>query len=121
MYCNNYIYFAQFVFTFCYRFTAHYLDEEFQLKEVILRAMPLDEKAHTAGNLKEWMENTFESYHISSRVHAVVRDGASNIVCAMKIAERTDFHCAAHRLNLAVEDSKQWFINIWCRLAGRLV
>jgi len=66
--------------------------------------------------LEEW---SIEPY----RIQVLVRDGASNIALASRLAELDSVHCFIHMLQLCIEDSifSQRTVNDMCAKARRIV
>lgn len=84
--------------------TAHWLTEEFERRQVILAATPLDE-SHTGEYLASKLTKLCEEYQIpKTRIHVLLRDGGANMVKAMRLTEIDSITCFAHTLQLVVSD-----------------
>jgi len=70
------------------------------------------EDRHTASNLSDQLEITFNKWEIDQKVTAVVTDNAKNVLNAVNlldnITEKNDTTCAAHTLQLAVNNALQY-------------
>jgi len=65
--------------------------------------------AHTAGNIARWLSSIVEDYKLCpEKIVACVTDNGANMVAAMDILNTeygwTHFRCAAHTLQLCVQD-----------------
>ncbi|XP_065177356.1 uncharacterized protein LOC135808138 [Sycon ciliatum] len=84
-------------------FTAHFLDDNWDLQSVVLGTRPLDDR-HTAVNIAAQLKEIVEEFGISERVVAIVHDEARNMVAASTLLQAdsdSDVQgvvCAAHML-----------------------
>jgi len=84
--------------------TAHWIDDSFARKSAILHCEKFDGQ-HTGGRLAEAILTMMNKWKIDKqRVHLVLRDGATNIVKAMRDADLPSVSCFAHTLQLALHD-----------------
>lgn len=91
--------------------TAHFIDDQCSPKSYTLTTHKLEER-HTASNLSDQLENTFNKWEINQKVTAVVTDNAKNVLNAVNlldnITEKNDVTCAAHTLQLAVNNALKY-------------
>ncbi|XP_065197184.1 zinc finger BED domain-containing protein 4-like [Sycon ciliatum] len=84
-------------------FTAHFLDDNWDLQSVVLATRPLDDR-HTAVNIAAQLKEIVEEFGISEKVVAIVHDEARNMVAASTLLQAdsdSDVQgvvCAAHML-----------------------
>ncbi|KAL5233439.1 hypothetical protein ACI65C_000849 [Semiaphis heraclei] len=87
---------------------AHIIDTQWCPISFTLTTHELHER-HTAENLTQQLENTFNEWEIDKKVVAVVTDNAKNIVNAVTslsyIPEVCSSTCAAHSLQLCINNS----------------
>lgn len=85
--------------------TAHFIDDQWNPKSYTLTTHQLNDR-HTALNLANQLEITFNKWEINQKMMAVVTDNAKNVLNAIdllsNISEKNEFTCAAHTLQLAV-------------------
>lgn len=86
--------------------TAHYLNEEWEMKSAISGTLPLLE-SHTANNLAIWIKEMVEDSGIrTEKVVAFIHDNCKNIANAGKVLESENgwisLSCAGHTLQLCV-------------------
>lgn len=89
-----------------YAITAHFIDGNTQLKNVLLDCIHFTER-NTANNIAAMLKNVAFEWDLQNNVTAIVTDNASNIIKAVKIAGWTQVRCTAHSLNLAVNNGLQ--------------
>lgn len=91
--------------------TAHFIDNQWCPKSYILTTHKLDDR-HTASNLSNQLEITFNKWEINQKIMAVVTDNAKNVLNAVNlldnITENDDLTCAAHTLQLAVNNGLKY-------------
>ncbi|XP_065674177.1 zinc finger BED domain-containing protein 4-like [Hydra vulgaris] len=61
-------------------------------------------ESHTATNLVNFMNESFERWGLLEKLNIVVRDNARNIVSAMEVGKFKNIPCLAHTLQLVVKD-----------------
>ncbi|KAM4559372.1 zinc finger BED domain-containing protein 4 [Odontesthes bonariensis] len=84
--------------------TAQWVDEDFQLKRVVLQCQEF-KGSHSSVAISGAFNSMFERWGIdSTRVHAVVSDNARNMVKAMDDSGLRGIRCVAHTLQLAVNE-----------------
>ena len=85
--------------------TAHYINpERFTREERILQVCPFP-GSHTAEAISKMITKLLDSWSIEkSRVHAVVRDNAANMVAGIKKTELPAIGCIIHTLQLVIKD-----------------
>jgi hypothetical protein len=84
--------------------TAQWVDENFQLKRVVLQCQEF-KGSHTSAAIKDAFSSMFERWGIDrTRVHAVVSDNARNMIKAMDDSDLRGIRCVAHTLQLAVNE-----------------
>ncbi|XP_065671967.1 zinc finger BED domain-containing protein 4-like [Hydra vulgaris] len=66
--------------------------------------VPFPYESHTATNLVNFMNESFERWGLLEKLNVVVRDNARNIVSAMEVGNFTNIPCLAHTLQLVVKD-----------------
>lgn len=85
--------------------TAHYIDEKFQRKLLVLDTMFVSER-HAAQNLLSKILAVLEAWVIErKRVTCFVRDNAANITAATREGGFCHIGCIDHTLQLAISDS----------------
>lgn len=85
--------------------TAQWIDVDFNLIKAVLHSQEFT-GSHTASAISEEFEKMFDKWKIDkSKVHAVVRDNARNMVKAMSDMGLVSFGCVAHTLQLAIHDA----------------
>ncbi|KAL5233952.1 hypothetical protein ACI65C_001362 [Semiaphis heraclei] len=91
--------------------TAHFIDDQWCPKSYTLTTHKLDDR-HTASNLSNQLEITFNKWEIDQKIMAVVTDNAKNVLNAVNlldnITEKDDLTCAAHTLQLAVNNGLKY-------------
>lgn len=91
--------------------TAHFIDDQWCPKSYTLTTHKLDDR-HTASNLSSQLEITFNKWEIDQKIMAVVTDNAKNVLNAVNllnnITEKDDLTCAAHTLQLAVNNGLKY-------------
>jgi hypothetical protein len=97
--------------------TIHYIDEEWAFKTFLLDIIPMAVR-HTGSNMAEAIINVLDEHSLSSKALALTTDNASAmLVCGRIVANEladnfnnlnfTHYRCAAHILNLAVQQGLQ--------------
>ncbi|XP_011686386.1 PREDICTED: zinc finger BED domain-containing protein 1-like [Wasmannia auropunctata] len=89
--------------------TAHYIDKEkWELRHYTLCTIGLEER-HTAENIALGLEMIFSDWDVEHQIFTLVHDNAANMINAGEILQNTREHigCAAHTLQLAVNDALQ--------------
>ncbi|KAJ2954342.1 hypothetical protein O0L34_g2603 [Tuta absoluta] len=81
--------------------TAHYIDEDFLLKSVLLECCPLP-GSHTGENIKDNIVRILHEWKLKDRVLITVTDNASNMKLAAELMGHKHFGCYAHTVNLIV-------------------
>ena len=84
-------------------FTCHWINENWEYKEACLHAQPFNER-HTGENIATTFTTCMNEWHVSDKVHLVVRDGGSNFVAGFRNAGIPAVSCFAHSLQLVVKD-----------------
>lgn len=85
--------------------TAHWVDEEFRRCSGVLSAQHFP-GSHTGENIDHMINKMMREWEISEeRQHILVRDGASNMVLGLRLANVASVHCFLHILDLVVKDS----------------
>ncbi|KAL4123109.1 hypothetical protein QTP88_015339 [Uroleucon formosanum] len=91
--------------------TAHFIDDQWCPKSYTLTTHKLDDR-HTASNLSNQLEITFNKWDIGQKIMSVVTDNAKNVLNAVNlldnITEKSDLTCAAHSLQLAVNNALKY-------------
>ena len=82
--------------------TAHYLDNDCNLKSSLLDCFVYEQK-HTAANLAEELKRITREWGVESKISGVVTDNAANIVAAVRLTGWKHIPCFAHTLNLIVQ------------------
>ena len=73
--------------------TAQWVDENFQLKRVVLQCQEF-KGSHTSAAIKDAFSSMFERWGIDrTRVHAVVSDNARNMIKAMDDSDLRGIRC----------------------------
>ena len=76
--------------------TAHYITSEFQRDERVLQACPFP-GCHTADAISEMILKLLVKWGIDkSRVHAIVRDNAANMVAGIRQCGLSAISCTIH-------------------------
>jgi len=94
--------------------TLHWIDKNWDMKHILLDFIPICER-HTGIVFAENIFNTLKEYNIEKKILAVTTDNAANMITfgqQLKIklenecnnVEFMHFRCAAHILNLAVQE-----------------
>src|SRR6218665_3719030 len=85
--------------------TAHWITDDFQRKQVILAASPLEE-SHTGDYLGGMLLNILADYNIEkSATHVLLRDSGANMIKATRVADIDSISCVAHTMQLVINDS----------------
>lgn len=88
--------------------TAHFIDDSWTRKIFTLETTEMDER-HTSENLWNKINDIFESWDLKEKISTIVTDNAANVVKAVNqignIEGELDVTCAAHTLQLAVNDA----------------
>ncbi|XP_071579091.1 E3 SUMO-protein ligase ZBED1-like [Temnothorax nylanderi] len=88
--------------------TVHLIDDNWVQKSFTLNTTEMDER-HTSENLANKMENIFEEWKLNDKIVAIVTGNVANVVKAVRsieqVQEKFDVTCAAHSLQLAVNNS----------------
>ena len=80
--------------------TAHYIDEAFKMKSILLDCTVLS-GSHTADNIKENVVRIVQNWNLKDKVLIIVTDNASNMRSAV---DKMDFkHFGCYTLNLIVK------------------
>jgi len=94
--------------------TAHFVDDEFKLKNLLLDFIPL-EKKHTGEYLADKVLTSVTEFGLEERISSITLDNASNCVKMIKelkilllskgipFSEKQGLRCFDHILNLAVQ------------------
>lgn len=85
-------------------YTAHWLDEEFELQHRVLQ-MQHFRGPHTADNIRSVLSDLSVSWDIDTRIHLVLRDNGPNVVKAVNDSQYVGKGCYIHTLQLAVKGS----------------
>ena len=84
--------------------TAHWITVDFQRKQAILAASPLEE-SHTGDYLGGMLIQILGEYNIEkSAVHVLLRDSGANMIKAARVADIDSIGCFAHTLQLVIND-----------------
>lgn len=84
--------------------TAHFINAEFVMIRRTL-ALKYLEDTHTGDNIYNQLCGIFAEWGIEDKVTHIVTDGAANMKAAIsKFKHIIHLPCAAHRLNLCVND-----------------
>jgi len=83
--------------------TAHYVKDG-QLKSACLDCSILP-GSHTAENIANKVRGIIADYQLNNKVSAVVTDSGQNVVSAVRLLNLRHLPCAAHTLNLVVNDA----------------
>lgn len=82
--------------------TAHYIDSNFEPKQVLLECKSLNE-SHTSSNLARELKRVTDEWNLTQKVNFSISDNARNIVKAIETElEWKHYGCYAHSLNLIV-------------------
>lgn len=91
--------------------TVHFIDDQWCPKSYTLTTHKLDDR-HTASNLSNQLEMTFKRWKIDHKIMAVVTDNTKYVLNAVdlldNITEKNDLTCAAHTLQLAVNNALKY-------------
>lgn len=82
--------------------TAHYIDEECDLKSYLLSCFKYSE-SHTSINLKNELLRVVQEWGLENRITACTTDNAPNITNAIQLCNWRHVGCFAHSLNLTVQ------------------
>ncbi|KAJ8709373.1 hypothetical protein PYW07_009199 [Mythimna separata] len=82
--------------------TAHYIDNTYNLKSVLLECAPMC-GSHTAENIKNIVVRIVQDFKLKEKVLIMVTDNASNMKSAVEKMGFKHFGCYAHTLNLVVK------------------
>jgi len=105
--------------------TAHIIDDQWCSKSFTLTNHQMEE-SHSAVNLVHQLENTFDKWKIGGKIMIVVTDNAKNVLNAVysltNISETYDLTCAAHSIQLAVNNGlRQDGIDTLIQLSSKVV
>ncbi|CAH0731019.1 unnamed protein product, partial [Brenthis ino] len=82
--------------------TAHYLDSNFNPKQVLLECKGLNE-SHTSANLARALKTVTDEWNVRNKVNFAISDNARSIVKAIETElQWKHYGCYAHSLNLIV-------------------
>lgn len=85
--------------------TAHGITEDFNRMQIILKSCTLHGH-HTGDTIHDHFKMMMLEWNIQEeQLHCFVRDGGSNMVKAMHLANMTDVNCAVHKLQLCVRSA----------------
>ena len=85
-------------------FTASYIDPDWTIKTPVLATVLMNDR-HTQAIIAENLGSVAEEWFIKTKVFAFVHDGASNVKDAGNLNGWADIHCAAHRLQLCINNA----------------
>lgn len=83
--------------------TCHFINENFELKNVVLATKVLY-KNHTAENIAKVMQEICIEWGIENKISCIVTDNAANMIKACDIFKKRHLPCYAHTLNLIMQD-----------------
>ncbi|KAI1698868.1 BED zinc finger domain-containing protein [Ditylenchus destructor] len=70
---------------------------------------------HTSAHISSLISNAIRFYEVDlSKIHLIIRDAASNMVCAMNILGMNSLDCFAHKMQLAVKEGLSRLGNLEC-------
>lgn len=82
--------------------TCHAITEDFRRECFILKCETFDDR-HTGDIISEKLKAMLAEWEIDTqKVHCIIRDGGSNMVRAMKLADLQDMDCTVHQIQLCV-------------------
>ena len=84
-------------------FICHWINKNWEYKEACLHAQPFNER-HTGENNATTFTKCMNDWHVSNKVHLVVRDGGSNFVAGFRNAGIPAVSCFVHSLQLVVKE-----------------
>lgn len=91
--------------------SAHFIDNRWFPKSYTLTTHKLGDR-NTASNLSNKLKITFNKWEIDQKIMAIVTDNAKNVLNAVNlldnITEKNDLICAAHTLQLAVNNGLKY-------------
>jgi hypothetical protein len=111
--------------------TLHYIDSNWKLCHFVLDIFAIT-GSHTGTSIFEKISQLISEMHLENRVIAITTDNGSNIVSGCKklvehfnpdnkITELTHFRCAAHVLNLAVNEGLSSNSNLCIKKLRKLI
>ncbi|XP_047518192.1 zinc finger BED domain-containing protein 4-like [Pieris napi] len=85
--------------------TAHGITEDFTRKQIVLKCCSLHGR-HTGDIICDYFKMMLRDWNIQNeQLHCFIRDGGSNMVRAMHLAEIPDINCTVHQLQLSVRSA----------------
>jgi hypothetical protein len=85
--------------------TAHYIDSNFERHFEVLCCKPID-CAHTGTNIAKLITDALDEAEIPvEKRHILIRDAASNMKSAAKLAKLPSIDCFVHKIQLCVRDA----------------
>ncbi|CAH2009439.1 unnamed protein product [Acanthoscelides obtectus] len=86
-------------------FTVHGINDEFKRVSLVLKCVTLEER-HTGDLVAQKLDEILEEWDIPrQKLHAMVRDGGSNMKRAARISQIDDIDCTLHQLQLCVRSA----------------
>ncbi|KAJ0170004.1 hypothetical protein K1T71_000880 [Dendrolimus kikuchii] len=81
--------------------TAHYIDKDFEPRQVLLECKNMKER-HSSANLSQELKRVTDDYGLTTKVIFAISDNARNIEKAIEDLNWKRYGCYAHTLNLIV-------------------
>ena len=75
-----------------------------KIENFVLDTHAFGDVSHTGDNLNIYFQATQERWGLEDKVEVMVTDNASNITNGVEFCEHKSLRCAAHTLQLAVND-----------------
>lgn len=86
-------------------FTIHYINEDFQLKHVVLNVKHFP-GSHTEENIANIITEMIEEWHLNDKNYILIRDSGANIKKAAKDLDIQNESCFIHTLQLVMTGFK---------------
>jgi hypothetical protein len=83
---------------YCNCITAHFIDDKFQMQEVVLDVSDLADR-HTSVNLLSKWSQIVSDFAIHDKLLALTTDGASDYTSASRRFAKVSYWCSCHRLH----------------------
>ncbi|XP_046963301.1 zinc finger BED domain-containing protein 4-like [Vanessa cardui] len=86
-------------------FTVHGINDDFKRVSLVLKCVTLEER-HTGDVIAQKLDEIREEWDIPrQKLHAMVRDGGSNMRRAARISQIDDIDCTLHQLQLCIRSA----------------
>jgi hypothetical protein len=85
--------------------TGHFVNKNGDLEDCVLETKSFGSARHTGENISIQLNSITDKFGITEKVLAVSHDNAANMVLAVEKSEFDSIRCAAHTLQLSINDA----------------